>query len=190
MIFGSVSGNRAHIESDVDISLSFWRSMNALVGLRESELSFRYSWLLLSYSLQRLRRKNLWCVFGKDRIGLMFRLEALLSCRSVYGSPADVEQRQEAATISMMALNGLILFAQVVEKLKNQVVNLKTCEVFAYSTSLIASQNCLCMGFNLPCAKGRSSGVHWRAQKGRLRAMLVPFTLEHGVLMQTMSVIY
>lgn len=65
--------------------------MNALVGLRESELSFRYSWLLLSYSLQRLRRKNLRCVFGKDRIGLMFRLEALLSCRSVYGSPADVD---------------------------------------------------------------------------------------------------
>ena len=98
--------------------------------------------------------------------------------------------RKSNLTISMMALNGLILFAQIVEKLKNQVVSLKTWEVFAYSTSLIASQNCLCMGFNLPCAKGRSSGVHWRAQKGRLRAMIVPFTLEHGVLMQTMSVIY
>ena len=120
-IFGSVARNRDHIESDVDILivLKEHERSGEPIDLRESELTFRYSRLLLSNTLQTLRRpvntKYPCCVSGKDLRDWAWgyvRLEALLSCRSVYGNRADVEHLRRQAvdyTISMMVLNGSVL---------------------------------------------------------------------------------
>ena len=132
-IFGSVSGNRAHVESDVDTSLSFWRSMNALADLRESKLTFRYSWLLLSNNLQNLRRpvnaRYLWYVSGRawghvpslSPSFMPFSLRKSCGCWTILSG---------SSKLSRWWLD--IIYCP---SGRIRVASVKTCEVFAYRSS-------------------------------------------------------
>jgi hypothetical protein len=111
--------------------------MNALAYLHESELPFRYSWLLLSNSLQNLRRPvdaiYLWCVSRKDRM------------------------RRGAMSVLKPFFHA-VQFTEIVGMLDTFVGKR---EYICLWTFLISSENCLRIGFH---TTGHWSGVHWRAQ--------------------------
>lgn len=133
-IFGSVSRNRAHEESDVDILIVLKHGRTGEpVDLRErlAEVCGREISLL--------------CIWqGPKWAWGVVRVEALLSSRTVYGNRGDIEHlRLDGMTILNDGLQRFDLIAEAVEGINNQVSAVQTYENFILPTQQPARQKCI-----------------------------------------------
>ncbi|KAF5355113.1 hypothetical protein D9756_005557 [Leucocoprinus leucothites] len=117
-IFGSVSRNHAHEESDVDI----------LIVLKGHERSREPIDLRENLAEACGRDISFVCIWqGLDWAWGHVRVEALLSSRTVYGNRKDIEHLRREATA--IIADGNVRFSQIaesVDKIKHQVSTVQT----------------------------------------------------------------
>ncbi|KZT24848.1 hypothetical protein NEOLEDRAFT_1093716 [Neolentinus lepideus HHB14362 ss-1] len=134
-IFGSVSRNRAHAGSDVDV----------LIVLKEHERTGEPVDLREKLAEACGREISMLCIWqGPDWAWGHVRVEALLSSRTIYGNRGDIEHlRRDAMTFLDHGLKKVSLIADAVEKIKKQVATVQTYENFTHPAQQSARQECL-----------------------------------------------